>query len=97
MAKFAEAYLSSGVDDGAQKIQTQAGFSPILINQYAEGGQGCKWGNNTIMLGGANTPSCSGGGDWTGQFINTQVTGLGGQLSLSTPKLHSEQGVHRRE
>lgn len=86
MATFAEAYLSSGVDDGAQKIDTQSGFSPTVINQYVEGGQGCKLGTNVIMLNGANTPACTGGGDWTGQFISTQgCSGLGGILCISTP------------
>lgn len=86
MGTFAEAYLSSGVDDGAQKVQTQGGFSPTIINQYVEGGQACKWGGNTLMINGANTPPCSGGGTWTGQFITTQgCTGLGGHLCMSPP------------
>lgn len=87
IATFAEAYLSSGVDDGAQKIQTQSAVAvPIIISNYVEGGQYCKFGTNTLLMGGANTPGCaypSGSGDWTGQFLNTEFSGLGGILTAS--------------
>ena len=86
IAKFSEAYLSAGIDDGAQKIATQAAVAtPVVVNSYVEGGQNCKWGINTLLVGGANTPGCAVGGDWTGQFISSNgCSGLGGQLCLST-------------
>lgn len=90
MAKFSEAYLSSGVDDGASKIDTQSGFSPTVINQYVEGGQGCKWGPNVILIGGANTPVCA-LPEWRGRYLTTQgVTGFGGNLSMNVGLLLSD-------
>lgn len=88
MGKFSECYLSSGVDDGAQKIQTQSAVAqPVIINQYVEGGQVCKWGPNTLLVGGANTPGCAQDvGDWQGQSITTAgCSGLGGTLCLTNP------------
>lgn len=88
MAKFSEAFLSSGADDGAQKIATQSAVAqPVVINQYVEGGQFCKWGTNTLLIGGANTPGCAQlSGDWSGNFITTQgAFGLGGILALNNP------------
>lgn len=82
MAKFTEAFLSAGLDNGSYKIGTQSATqgNMAFAGNYTEGGQNCKFGTSgQPRIGGAIDPSCvpNSGLDWTGNFIG-QVAGLNG-------------------
>lgn len=83
MGAFFEAYLSSGVDDGAAKIGTQSGVSqPSVIGQYVEGGQAVKYGASVLTFGfGANAAGTGPSVGFPGSFLTTEgCTGRGGHL-----------------
>jgi hypothetical protein len=95
MAKFSEAYLSSGIDSGALKVATQSPVSsPALYATYVEGGQYCKFGPTALSVGGVGAgcglvPSATPTSDFTGQFIGTACTGLGATTCIAAPVLFS--------
>jgi hypothetical protein len=91
MAKYSEAYLSAGIDTGAEKIATQSPVSsPALYATYVEGGQYCKFGVTALSVGGVGAgcglaPSATPTSDFVGQFIGTSCPGLGGITCIGAP------------
>lgn len=58
MAKFTEAELAAGIDNGSYKITTQSALAgnSVFVGNYNEGSQNCKFGSTVFMFGGVNLP-----------------------------------------
>jgi hypothetical protein len=90
IATFAEAYLGSGLDSGSYKVGTQEFLqSFVTINNYAEGGQFCKYGSSGVAIIGANNPSCSPSSDWVPYLI-----GESGATNLSRSQNQKNLGYN---
>jgi hypothetical protein len=81
MAKFSEALLGAGLDNGAFKIgASSAVFNQAMFSNYVEGGQNCKFGASVINIGG-EASQCGAGTDFAGMWIAAGVTGIPGSLA----------------
>jgi len=85
MAKFSEALLGAGLDNGAFKVGTSASvWNQAMFSNYVEGGQNCKFGPTVINVGGPNIPSgCvpNNGADFAGMWMQTGVQGFPGSFA----------------